>query len=575
MAQAAPRLSTVTPANGGTGVAVGSSLVFVFDQEMSPIPVVATIPGLFVGNLEVTPAGVPSMDCDWGQEARTLTCTPSGELPADTMVTWRLNPAGASLPIANGSGVALATTTGSFKTAASGGGGGGGGGGEPQLVSVTPVDGATAVPVTAVVRFVFDVEMQKNPFLGGFPPFAPGAVNWGGTGLDASKFTYAWNEDGTILTAEYAGDFPGNTQVTWALNAASAIVKLESDAGAELPEGLYSGKFTTGAGSGGGGGNECDPSGVPSTWGTYSFSKGFSHVQTSAADPSAAADGAFVFGAVVQSPEMGPAVTAAQITVPPNLNKPLEAVPFGGFFFFSDNRDTAAQLNAAYPGGAYTLRFTQTGVPERVVSVTFPNATPPTPKIANFAEAQAVNASQPFTLRWNTFTGAGADDALVLSISDESQEVFSAPDPCVPRELPVTATSIVIPANTLSSNKTYRATLSFGDLVYFSTNAFPNMSGFASVSASTEFEIRTTGGGGTGPGAPARFTSYRMLENGRPQMSLTGTAGVTYTLQRATRISPGDWQTAGTVVMDAGGNATFEDAQPGAFRPLFYRAVAP
>ena len=126
----------------------------------------------------------------------------------------------------------------------------------------------------------------------------------------------------------------------------------------------------------------------------------------------------------------------------------------------------------------------------------------------------------------------------MLSIMDQATVVFQAPDPCVPRELAPTATSIVLPANTLTAGKTYRATLSFGDVFYFSTNTIPNMSGFSSVSSTTEFEIKTTTGGGGEPAAPARFTGSRMLDNDRPQMTLTGTAGRTYTLQRATRIGP-------------------------------------
>lgn len=574
LAQGAPKVATVTPANGATGVSITSPLVFVFDQAMDQnVLIVPTIPGFFTGNLEVTPAGVPSFDCEWSTGGRTLTCTPSDDLPGDTTVNWKLNPSGALLRLTSAGGVPLATTSGSFATVAGGGGGGGGNEGEPKLVASSPVNGATSVPVTALVQFVFDVAMKKSPGIGGAPPFAPGAVAWAGTGLDPAKFTYSWSADGKTLTAEYSGDFPGTTQVSWALNSASAIVKLESDAGVELPEGMYSGVFMTGAGSGGGGG-ECDPSGVPDTWGFYSVSKVFNYLQMSANDPAGAVEDAFQFGAVVRSPEAGPAVTAGQVIVPPNVSKALEGAPFGGILFFNDTKNTAAELNTAYPGGSYTLRLTQTGQAERSIPMTMPATTPPVPKVANFAEAQAVNATQPFTLRWNAFTGASGDDSLMLSIMDQATVVFQAPDPCVPRELAPTATSIVLPANTLTAGKTYRATLSFGDVFYFSTNTIPNMSGFSSVSSTTEFEIKTTTGGGGEPAAPARFTGSRMLDNDRPQMTLTGTAGRTYTLQRATRIGPGDWQTAGTVVMDAAGNGTFEDPAVGGTYPRFYRAVA-
>jgi len=567
MAQAAPTVSAVTPANGATGAELTSALVFVFDQIMSDMPVVPTIPGLFVGNLQVTPASVPMFECEWGEDNRTLTCTPGGNLPPNTMVNWTLNPAGALLRISSGGGTALATTTGSFTSTT--GGGGGGDEEDPKLVSSTPADGAIGVPVTATVQFVFDRAMKKNPGIGGAPPFAPGAVAW--AGLDPAKFTYSWSTDAKTLTAEYSGELPGTSQVSWVLNSAAAIVKLESEQGFELPEGMYAGAFTTAAGSGGG--DPCDPNGVPETWGFYSVSRFFSYEQTSAADPVGSPEDAFQFGAILTSPQAGPAVTAAEVIVPPNVSKTLEGIPFGGFFAFNDTRTTAAALNTAYPGGNYTLKFTQTGQAERSIAMSMPATTPPVPKISNFTEAQAVNAAQAFTLRWNVFTGAASDDSVMLSILDQSTIVFQAPDPCVPRELAPTATSIEIPANTLAANKTYLATLSFSDGFYFSTNTVPDMSGFGAVSSSTDFSIKTTGGGAE-PAAPARFTAYRMLDNNRAQMSLTGTASRTYTLERATRLGPGDWQTAGTVVMSATGNAVFEDPQPAGGRSLFYRAVA-
>lgn len=570
----APQVASVTPANGATGVGVTTPLVFVFDQVMAEVPVFPTIPGFFVGNLEVTPAGVPILDCEWSEDLRTLACTPTADFPANTTVNWKLNPAGTLFPMENEAGVALATTSGSFATGAgSGGGGGGGNDEEPVLVSSSPADGALSVPVTATVQFVFDRAMKKTPGIGGAPPFAVGAVQWAGSGLDAAKFTYAWSEDGKTLTAEYAGDLPGTTEVSWVLNPALGVVKLESEEGVALPGGEYSGVFTTGAGTGGGGG-DCDPDGVPSTWGFYTVSKMLNFVQSSANEPTAAMEDAFSFGAVVTSPQAGPAVTAAQVTVPPNTSKPLEGVPIGGFWVFNDPQSTSAELNTAYPGGAYTLRFTRTGEAERAIAMTMPGATPPVPRIANYAEAQAVVASQAFTLRWNAFTGASDSDSLNLSIRDQSGVVFDAPDPCVPRELAVTATSIVIPANTLADNKTYHATLSFSDGFYFSTNTVSNMAGFGVVSTSTEFTIITGTGGGPGPAVPARFTAYALLDNGRAQMTLTGTADRTYTIERATRIGPGDWQTAGTVLMGAGGTGTFEDPQPAGVLPRFYRAVA-
>lgn len=565
-AQGTPTVTSVTPANGATAVAVDSALVFVFstpmDTDASFIP---SVPPFVIGNLEFTPAGaVAAVDFQWSGDGRTLTCQPVSELPANTTITWKLNPAGAMFPIKSSGGVSLGTVSGSFTTGAGGGGGGTG----PKLVSSNPADGATTVPVTSTVVFVFDQAMQKNTALGGFPPAVPGAVAWGGSGVTATKFSYAWSDDGQTLTCTYAGELPGNMEITWALNPGT-LIQLQNEAGDPLPTGTYSGSFTTGPG--GGGGENCDPSGVPSTWGSYSLSKTASYQQTSPADPVPASEMPFAFGAFVTGPQAGPAATAGSVTLPDNSTKSLEAL--FGYLTFNDTPATEAALDAAYPAGNYTLRFTQTGQPERVIPMTLPAANVPVPKIANFAAAQAVNAAQDFTLSWNAFTGAGTGDYISLTITDgQGNVLFQAPNPCVPRELAVTATSIVIPANTLQTNKLYSGTLAFERNFYSSTNAVPDMAGFGGVMRHTEFTINTGAGGGTAD--PARFTGYRLLPDGNPQMDLTGTAGHAYTIQRTSSLTTPNWSTAGTVTMDAAGAAVFEDTAAVKTFPLFYRAVA-
>lgn len=572
-AQTAPTLASVTPANGATGVEVGSSLVFVFNQAMAETPAIPSIPGAFVGNLEITPASVPMLECEWGTDARTLTCTGIDPLPPNTTVNWRINPSGALLRFTSAAGIPVATVTGSFTTGA---GSGGGGGDEPALVAASPANGAFGVPVTSNVRFVFDRPMEKTPGIGGLSGQV-GAVAWSGMDVDPLKFTYSWNEDGTTLTAEYAGDLPVNTAISWVLNPEGGVVRLRSVQGVELPEEAHAGGFLTGSGGGGGGGEECELGEVPEGWGFFSVGKTLLYRQNSDAEPVPASENAFTFVASLKTPDAEALPSEASVTVPPNNTQAMTITPFFGYAMYSDEEATAQALNAAYPGGGYTLRYQQPGQQQRSFSMTMPAGAPPVPRVLNHAEAQSVNAAQAFTLRWNPFTGVNAqEDWVAISITLDGEVVFDAPDLCVPRELSPTATSIVIPANTLQANRTYQVSLTFSDVFYQSTNAAPSMSGHGAVTVSTEFSLKTGTGGGPGPADPARFTSYRMLENGRPQMTLTGTAGRGYTIQRATRLGPGDWQAAGTVEMSAGGTATFEDAQAGVAvgQPRFYRAVA-
>jgi hypothetical protein len=162
---------------------------------------------------------------------------------------------------------------------------------------------------------------------------------------------------------------------------------------------------------------------------------------------------------------------------------------------------------------------------------------------------------------------------LSLIIADTLGGIaFQAPDPCVPRELPVTATSITLPAGTLQNNRSYRGSLTFSRSFYWNTNSIPEMAGFGSLTKQTEFTLKTGTGGGTGPD-PARFTGYRLLPNGNPELNLTGTALRTYTIERSPTLVAPAWQNVGTVLMNAAGQGRFEDTQTGKTFPLFYRAV--
>ncbi|MCC7376493.1 MAG: Ig-like domain-containing protein [Verrucomicrobiales bacterium] len=576
----APRLVSTQPVNIATGVAVtAKTVVFVFDVAMLPNTELNGVPNLFPGAMKWTGVDADNFNYDWSADGKTLTCEYSENFPGNTKISWQLNPSDASdfLLLTSASGVPLpkATYSGAFTTGAGSGGGGGGGetGGVPKLASTTPANNATAVPVSTTVQFVFDQPMTKIPQVGGIPPFAKGAITWSGTGLAAAKFSYAWSADGTVLTCDYQGDLPATTKISWVLNEADALIKLVSESGDELPSGQYAGSFTTGAGGTDPGPDDCNSSGIPDTWGGYNVNKSGQFVQASSADPVPISSEPFIFGSFISPPAAGPAITSASLTLPNGTKQNHQTVPFVGFYMLSGAYNTEAALEAAYPAGAYTLRFQQSGQAERAIPMTIPAAWPSVPKILNFTEAQAVNAGQAFTLQWNAFTGGAApNDFISLTISSGTNIVFSAPDPCVPRDLAVTATSIVIPAGTFVSNVVYTASLNFARQFYVSTNAVPNMGGFGSISRSTEFTIKTTGP--LSNVTAAKFVAYRVLPNGNPELTITGTAGRAYSIERAGNLGSPVWRAVGTATPNAGGTAVFEDAQAGTARPIFYRAVA-
>ncbi len=309
------------------------------------------------------------------------------------------------------------------------------------------------------------------------------------------------------------------------------------------------------------------------TMGSYTVTKFLEYRQTSADEVVPRSGNPAFFSTTLQSPPAGPAVTNGSLTLPDgttkNLTNQIVVLNLYGPY------DTQAALEAAYPEGSYTVRFNQTGQPERVIPMALPATPAIIPKIANYAEAQAIDASHEFTLRWNPFSPQGPGAFIRLIITDElGNLVFMAPNPCVPRALDPAATSIVIPTNYFRPELNYQGQLQFGLNFYNSTTDVPQMAGYGVVQRNTTFALKAASTGGTGTAVPAKFASYRVLPNGHPEFNLSGTAGRIYTIQRAGSLMSAAWSVLSPVTMNASGTALFEDADAALKFPTFYRAVS-
>ncbi len=311
---------------------------------------------------------------------------------------------------------------------------------------------------------------------------------------------------------------------------------------------------------------------TPPTLGSYSVTKLIGHRQTSADTVVPQSDKPAIFSSAVQSPPAGPSVTDGSLTLPSgtktNLTGQVAVISLHGAY------NTEAELDGAYPEGTYTMRFNQTGQPERIVSMVMPAVPTAIPRINNYDEAQAIDAAADFTLKWNPFTPQGPGAYITLIITDDRGNlIFMAPNSCVPRTLDPTATSIVIPTKHFHSGSTNIGILVFGLSFYNSVTDVPQMAGYGAVQRSTTFPLKTTDPAGTVQLVPAKFTNYRLLPNGNPEFRLSGTAGKIYTLQRANKVPSLNWSALGPVTMDASGNTVFEDTDTTVKSASFYRAV--
>ena len=164
----------------------------------------------------------------------------------------------------------------------------------------------------------------------------------------------------------------------------------------------------------------------------------------------------------------------------------------------STNLTTTTLLNARYANGTYTVTANtiHDGMKTIPLSLTGDNYPATTPRISNFNAAQTINAGADFTFTWDAFSGGTTNDYIQFQIKDNSGTngstgVFKTGEPRQSDALNGTATSVTVPAKTLSPGNTNLTV----NLIYahYSTNltAYPGVVGFAAYARFTQCAIRT------------------------------------------------------------------------------------
>ena len=152
---------------------------------------------------------------------------------------------------------------------------------------------------------------------------------------------------------------------------------------------------------------------------------------------------------------------------------------------------------------------------------------PSHPQVSNFAAAQGINPSSPFTLQWSAIPGATTDDAIwVYATGAGGNVVFSTPKPSTDRlaALDGTATSVVIPANTFQSGQAYTGWIMFLHTTSVNTTAYPGAVGATVVAATTSLPLALGG-------APLPVLSQaRRISSSQFSFQLSGVPGQNYTV---------------------------------------------
>ena len=130
---------------------------------------------------------------------------------------------------------------------------------------------------------------------------------------------------------------------------------------------------------------------------------------------------------------------------------------------YTDVASTAAGLDLLYGTGTYTLVFPTLHDGAKALSIVLPaDNYPPAPQFVNFDALQFVDVTQPFTIMWDPWVGGSPSDLIVVRIEDHLQnKFFQSPGLGQNGALDGTATSIVIPTNTLPTGQTFEIHVTF------------------------------------------------------------------------------------------------------------------
>ncbi len=223
--------------------------------------------------------------------------------------------------------------------------------------------------------------------------------------------------------------------------------------------------------------------------------------------------------------------------------------PFASYFAATSQ----SELDANFPLGNYLLRINTAHDGNRVITLPMTNASATAfpanaPRIANFTEAQTIDVSTNFVLRWDAFAGGTTNDVISVSIADTNGVVVyrTATFGAEPgfTSLNGTNLSVVIASNTLTWGQSYRGYIYFEKDPVIQTTNYPGARGLVGFAKATSFPLRT----------PPREPTLAPLGivNNRFALKLSGISGRRYAIHAKTTLT-GNWTPVFTNVALEGG----------------------
>lgn len=296
---------------------------------------------------------------------------------------------------------------------------------------------------------------------------------------------------------------------------------------------------------------------------TYALIKNRSYDQTNATTTVLIPGLAFQFIAVVDASTLN--VSSATVQTPLGPIVPLTNTPGIGPFSHTLAFSNQAAMDALYPNGSYT--FTMNAVNDGTRTPAIPitgNLYPAAPLVTNYAAAQLIRPASNFTVQWNPFTSGTANDNIVLNVRLQGGgSVFTTPLFGQPGALDGTATSVVIPANTLVTGGVYNATLTFAKVAGVDFFQYFGVPGVSVYSTSTDLRMRAIS---------APLLTITNTAAGATQLRFNSDPGRAYDIRASANLS--NWSSL--IVTTAVANTTiFLDTNSPPLTNRFYRLQEP
>ena len=300
----------------------------------------------------------------------------------------------------------------------------------------------------------------------------------------------------------------------------------------------------------------------------YNFSKQESFVQTGPGAVSPSTNNPFQMKFTINQAYQG-AVLSATVTPPGGTPQSFPSGSSAISLKIRANYANQGSLDAAYPSGSYALNLdTQDNCAKSLMLNLPATAFPTTPQTTVFTAAQAINASDDFTIQWNTFVGGTTSDIINFDVNDTNgNTIVSSPSYLEPGWLNGTATGFTIPGGTLQPGLNYQVQLSFVKVQNLDTNSYPGSYGLDGFQSQTTFNIATLSGTTTNSGF--LIMSPALRSGGGFEFTLETAPGVNYTILVSTDLKT--WSPTSILNSAAGGPFSFVDLTAGTTGQRFYR----